>query len=218
LDQDGDPDDEAQKPLRVLAERRGVMNFRVKRRPRPAPAVRSAFDRGITALILGFFAAMWFSWGQADASPGLSTALSVGAVGALAVAVVAAFRAFRHRRGDRALQDPGAKRRYGLVVGVEFGLAGLGALGMGVIGAGAYIPVWICAVVGLHFFPLATLFGARALDTLGVVVTAVAAVALFVGLLTDIAPGNVSGAGAGLAMLFFAVLALGEQTHAEAPA
>jgi hypothetical protein len=75
---------------------------------------------------------------------------------------------------------------------------------LGASGAPAYIPVWICAVVGLHFFALALLFQAPALRWLGAAVSTVAVAALLAGQLTDVTPGSVTGPGAGLALLAYA--------------
>jgi hypothetical protein len=41
-------------------------------------------------------------------------------------------------------------------VGLEFGLLGVGAAVLGAAGQARWIPVWICAGVGVHFFPLAS--------------------------------------------------------------
>ena len=44
---------------------------------------RSRRDRGMTALIEGFFGFVWFGWGQANASSGLRVGLAVAGVVAL---------------------------------------------------------------------------------------------------------------------------------------
>jgi hypothetical protein len=83
---------------------------------------RSRRDLGLTALIEGFFAFVWFGWGQANAGPGLRVGLAVAGVAVLAAA-----------------------------------------------GRGDFIPVWVCAVVGvgtlLTGFALAALAGTRAEET-----------------------------------------------------
>jgi hypothetical protein len=163
---------------------------------------------GRTALILSFFAMAWFSWGQAEASGVLSAALNVGSAVALAVLVWAAITACHRVPEDGAAREGVAPGPYGRLVAVEFGLCGLGALALGAAGAPDYIPVWICAVVGWHFFPLASVLGASALRWLGWAVSAVAVAALLAGLFADVAPGSVTGAGAGLALLAFATLVL----------
>lgn len=50
-------------------------------------------------------------------------------------------------------------------------VAGLGAVALGAAGAADYIPVWVCAVVRLHFLALARVLAAPALQLLGAEVT-----------------------------------------------
>jgi len=63
--------------------------------------------------------------------------------------------AVRDRATAPALADRAAFRRYGVIVGIEFGTAALGATILASLGQAAFIPVWVCAVVGVHFVPLA---------------------------------------------------------------
>lgn len=109
---------------------------------------------------------------------------------------------------DRGAPRPCGRERYGVIVGVEFGLAGLGAGILAVIGQADYIPVWVCAVVGVHLLPLAPLLRDRRLVALGVLVTIVALVALVVGLADTVTPSTVTGVGAGLLLLAFAIAEL----------
>jgi len=162
----------------------------------------------MTALVLGFFAFSWFGWGQAAASGALTVALGVGSLAAVVTASWGAIQAFRRPSADSTLNDRDPWRRFGIVVGIEFAVAGLGAGVLGTAGAADYIPVWICAVVGLHFFPLASVFGDPALRWLGAAVTAVAGAALLIHAWAGVAPSTVTGAGAGVALLTFAILAL----------
>ncbi|HEV2930443.1 MAG TPA: hypothetical protein VGW74_17295, partial [Propionibacteriaceae bacterium] len=71
-----------------------------------------------------------------------------------------------------------------------------------------FIPVWVCAVVGVHFFPLASLLEDRLLVTLGASVTTVALLALVAGLATGVAPSTVTGVGAGTLLTGFALATL----------
>ena len=119
-----------------------------------------------------------------------------------------AIRAFHRPSGEGALHDRAAGRRYGILVGIEFALIGLGAGVLGATGHDAYIPVWTCAVVGLHFFPLARVLGDPPLRWLGAAVTAVAVAALLAGAFTGVPPVSVTGVGAGVALLAYATLAL----------
>jgi hypothetical protein len=177
---------------------------------------RSRRARGMTALIEAFFGFVWFGWGQADASAGLRIGLAVGGVAAVLVALAGGVQAFRSPASTGVLHDRQARRRYGVAVGVEFSLAGVGAAVLAVAGQGEFIPVWVCAVVGVHFFPLALLLGDRLLVALGASVTTVAAVALVAGLATGVAPSTVTGIGAGMLLTVFALAALAG-VHAERP-
>jgi hypothetical protein len=134
--------------------------------------------------------------------------LAAGGVLALLVAVAGAFQAFRNPVSDSSLHDPRAWRRYGVIVGVEFALAGVGAAALAAAGQSDYIPVWVCAVVGVHLIPLAPLLHDRLLVVLGVLLTAVALVALVAGLAAWVPPSTVAGLGAGTLLTLFAAAAL----------
>jgi hypothetical protein len=165
-------------------------------------------DRGMTALIEGFFGFMWFGWGRADASSGLRVVLAVGAVVAVAVAVAGGVQAFRSPASESRLHERSAWRRYDLIVGLEFALAGVGAAALAAAGQSGFIPAWVCAVVGVHMFPLASLLGDRLLVPLGVLLAAVAVVALAAGLAGRVPPSTVTGLGAGALLTLFGAVAL----------
>jgi hypothetical protein len=162
----------------------------------------------MTALIEGFFGFVWFGWGQANASSGLRVVLTLGGIVAALVALAGGVQALRSPASTSTLHDRPAWRRYGRIVGVEFTLAGVGAAVLAVAGQGDFIPVWICAVVGVHFFPLASLLKDRLLVPLGALMTTVALVALIAGLATNVATTTVTGVGAGVLLTIFAVTAL----------
>jgi hypothetical protein len=65
-----------------------------------------------------------------------------------------------------------------------------------------------CAVVGVHFFPLASLLGDRLLVALGASTAAVAMAALVTGLATGVALSTVTRVRAGTLLTAFAVAAL----------
>ena len=170
--------------------------------------VLSRRDRGMTALLLGFFSAGWFGWGHAAPTGGLAIWLDIGGAVALLVAVAGTFVAFRSPAATAVLRDRSSARRYGIIVGIEFGLAGVGAGILGGIAHAELIPVWVCAVVGVHFFPLAPVLRDRLLVPLGVLMTMVALAALVLELATDIAASTVTGVGAGVLLLAYATNAL----------
>ncbi|MEU8261497.1 hypothetical protein AB0C02_12865 [Micromonospora sp. NPDC048999] len=169
---------------------------------------QSRRDGGITALVEGFFGAAWFGWGHVAPPAWLDPWLTAGSVVALLVAIAGAVVGFSSPASTAALNNRASGRRYGIIVGVEFGLAGAGAALLGVFGQPDYIPVWICAVVGVHFLPLAPVLRDRNLIPLGILVTATAVAALVVGLTTSAAPSTITGVGAGLSLSSFGVLAL----------
>lgn len=161
-------------------------------------------DRAMTALILGFFAACWFGWAQERPPVGWRVPMIAGAVLSLAVAAVGAASAWRHRPGESALGAPGAMRRYGIIVGVEFVAAGAGAAALALWGRSEYLAPWICLVVGVHFWPLSPVLRDPSLAALGALLTTIAAAAVLASRRTDLAPSAVTGAGAGVVLLGFA--------------
>jgi hypothetical protein len=122
--------------------------------------------------------------------------------------VAGGVQAFRSPASDSTLHDRRAWRRYGLIVGVEFALAGAGAAALAAAGQSDYIPVWVCAVVAVHLFPLASLLRDRLLVALGMLLAAVALAALAAGLADWVPPSTVTGLGAGVLLTLFAATAL----------
>jgi hypothetical protein len=180
---------------------------------------QSRRDGGITALVEGFFGAAWFGWGQATAPGWLSPWLTVGSIIGLVVAVAGAVVGFTSPSSTAAVNTPEQGRRYGIIVGIEFGLAFLGAALLGLLKQPDYIPVWICLVVGVHFVPLAGVLRDRNLYPLAITVTLTAIAAFIVGLATDVAPGTVTGVGAGFYLVLFGWIALiGGLTQPRRPA
>jgi hypothetical protein len=81
--------------------------------------VKSRRDAGLTALLLGFFAAAWFGWAQAEST---RTWLLVGSIVSLVIAALGAVVGFRRPGAESALHDRAKYRRYGIIVGIEFAL------------------------------------------------------------------------------------------------
>jgi hypothetical protein len=163
-------------------------------------------DAAFTALFLGFFAAAWFGWAQAGGR--FTPWLIAGSVLSWLVAAAGLVIGLRSPAAGSATRRPGAGRRYGIIVGTEFGSAAVGAAILGVIGQAEYIPVWVCAVVGVHFFPLAPVLADDGLKILGVAAVLVACAGLATALLSDVDAVTVTGIGAGLLLLGYSVIAL----------
>ena len=167
--------------------------------------MKSRRDAGLTALFLGFFAAAWFGWAQAEST---RRWLLVGSIVSLVIAALGAVVGFRRPRDESALHDRAKYRRYGIIVGIEFAFAGIGAAILGISGAAAYIPIWVCLVVGVHFFPLAPVLDDPGLRPLGAAMIAVSVAALVVTLTKGVPPSTITGISAGLLLLGYAVMAL----------
>jgi hypothetical protein len=166
---------------------------------------RSQRDVGNMALFLGSFGAAWFGWGQAAAPDGARPWLVAGSVLAALVAAAGIAVTVRNRSQPTRMNDRAAGRRYGIIVGIEFGVAGLGAAVLGIASAPEYIPALVCAVVGVHFVPLAPVLADRLLVPLGAATCAVAILALVLRLTSGVAPSTVTGIGAGALLTGYAL-------------
>jgi hypothetical protein len=160
-----------------------------------------ARDNAMTALILGFFASSWFGWAQERPPAAWRPLLIAGAVLSIAVALIGAVLAWRNWSGGSALREQGAMRDYGIIVGVEFGVAAAGAAGIAAWGRSPYIAPWICLVVGVHFVPMAPVLENPSLIALGILMVAIAVAAVVASRRTGLAPSALTGVGAGVALL-----------------
>jgi len=165
-------------------------------------------DDAMTALIFGFFASMWFGWAQEKPPPSWRRWLALSAILSLVVGAAGSYLAWRHWGDGSALSEPGAMRRYGITVGVEFALAGIGAAILGMRKRQDLIAPWICLVVGVHFAPLAPILKNPMLYALAALMTVVALVAVPLARRRDLAPSAITGVGAGAALLVFAVVSV----------
>jgi hypothetical protein len=165
-------------------------------------------SRGIVALIEGFFAFMWFGWGQAEAPSWLTLPLLVGSCLGAIVALTGGVVAVRATGQRTAMAEREIRLRYNVIVGVEFLLIGVGVGILGHTGSARWIPVWVCAVVGVHFLPLARVFPGLFLVPLAWALVAIALSAFVLGLATLTSPSTVTGPGAGLCLIAAAVATL----------
>jgi hypothetical protein len=165
-------------------------------------------DAAMTALVFGFFASAWFGWAQESPPAAWRPWLGIGAGVSLAVAAVGGILAWQHWADGSALGEPGAMRSYGIIVGVEFTLAGLGAAALALRSRPELIAPWVCLVVGVHFIPLAGPLESPILYPLALVMVLVAVGAVPYARRRNLAPSAVTGAGAGAALLVCAVASL----------
>jgi hypothetical protein len=130
----------------------------------------------------------------------------------LAVAAVGAVIAVRHRSSRSALRDRAAGR-YRILAGMKIAAAGAGAAILGGLGQGTYIPAFVCAVVGVHFFALAPDLGDRLPIPLGAATCAVAGLALVLRGTNGVAPSTTTGIGAGCMLTMCALATLAPGRH-----
>jgi hypothetical protein len=113
-------------------------------------------DTAATAAVFGFFASSWFGWAQEAPPPAWRKPFVAGTIASLLVAVAGALLAWRYWHDGTAF-DGDTSRAFGIVVGIEFGAAALGAATLALRRHRELIPVWIALVVGAHLFPVASL-------------------------------------------------------------
>ena len=80
-------------------------------------------ERGIYAVVEGGFAAGWFGWGQAAPPSWLVVPLAVGSILSVLVAVAGIVVTARSRARRTAVSDRTVRRRFRIIVLVEFALA-----------------------------------------------------------------------------------------------
>ncbi|HRW10622.1 MAG TPA: hypothetical protein P5121_36210 [Caldilineaceae bacterium] len=133
-------------------------------------------DTAAIVAIFGFFASSWFGWAQEKPPAAWVNWLIAGSILSLLVAVVGGIFTWQHWSDDTAF-NPQTGRTFGLIVGIEFAIAGIGAGVLGWWGRADLIAPWVALVVGIHFIPLAPLlhspllYGVAALVIIGALVT-----------------------------------------------
>ncbi len=134
-------------------------------------------DAAATAAIFGFFASAWFGWAQENPPDAWRKVLVVGSVVSLLIAVAGGVLAWQ-RWSDGTAFDPDTGRVFGIVVGIEFALAGLGAWLLTARRRADLVAPWIALVVGVHLFPLAPLLQYPLLYVVAALVSVVALAAV----------------------------------------
>ena len=157
--------------------------------------------QGVAVAIEGFAAAGWFSWSGAHPAGWARAALVAGSVIGVALVVLGVGLARRGRGGDNPLGDPRAFHRYLVIFwGEVVGLVVV-AIVLSRGGHGRWVPVAVCAGVGVHFLPLAAVVRQRGLLVSGLALVAVAGLALVVAAAGSTDPASVTGPGAGLVLI-----------------
>ena len=165
-------------------------------------------DAAVMAVIFGVAAFIWFGWGQENPPRRWRLWLGVGSGLGLLVAVIGGVLSWQHWGPESALADAEARRLFGIVAGIEFGLAGIGAAFLGLTGRSRWIPVWIAFVVGVHFVPLAHIFADAGLIVLAVAMVVAGVLGVVEYRRSGSTPSAVVGMGSGVALLAFAVRAV----------
>jgi len=157
--------------------------------------------RGLSAAVTGACAAGWFAWARSGESDSANLISEVGAVAGVVIALAGlTFAAARYAAPHAAAAA--APRRRAIRIGVSVAvpvIAGVGVLAA--VGAEQWVPVWVCAGMGLFILASAGVVETPFLTAIGVAVTASALLAVIVAAETTLAPVIVAGLGAGTCLL-----------------
>jgi hypothetical protein len=165
-------------------------------------------DAAATTLIFGFFASAWFGWAQEDPPPRLRPWLIAGSVAALVTTAAGGVLTATNWSAGTAF-DRDTSIRFGIVVGIEFALAGIGAAVLAARHRSGLTPAWIAFVVGVHLFPVAVLLHYPLIHVVGALVTAAALVGVPLARARSVAVSAVVGLLTGTILLAAALLSLG---------
>jgi hypothetical protein len=164
-------------------------------------------DTAATAAIFGFFAASWFGWAQENPPPGWRKLLIGGGIVALLVAAAGGLLTWQHWSAGTVF-NPQTGRTFGVIVGIEFASAGLGAGVLTMLKRANLISAWVALVVGVHLFPLAPLLQYPLITVAAALISMVALVAVFLARLQSVAVSAVTGLATGAVLLAVALFSL----------
>jgi len=128
-------------------------------------------------------------------------------VASLVTVVAGGLLVWRHWN-DGTVFDEDTSKAFGLIVGIEFALAGIGAAVLGARRNKELIPAWIALVVGVHLFPVAVIIASPVTHVVGALVTIAALSAVPVARSRSLPVSVVIGAAAGTVLLVSAWLFL----------
>lgn len=164
-------------------------------------------DAAATAAVFGFFAASWFGWAQEKPPSAWVNWLIAGSLLSLLVAIVGGFFTWQNWSTGTAF-TPQTGRTFGLIVGIEFAIAGIGAGLLSWWGRADLIAPWIALVVGVHFIPLAPLLHYPLLYGVAALVIIAALVAVPLANAQEIAVSAVTGVTTGSILWVAALFSL----------
>ncbi|MGW4498834.1 hypothetical protein ACWENR_09460 [Micromonospora sp. NPDC004336] len=164
-------------------------------------------DASATAVVFGLFGSGWFGWAQESPPRRWPPILGLGSMFSLLTAAVGGILTWQ-RWSDPTAFDADTSRSFGVVVGIEFGAAALGAVLLALRRRRDLIPVWVALVVGLHLFPVAALIDYPLVHVVAALVTAVALAAVPLARARGVAVSAVVGLGTGAVLLAGAVSSL----------
>jgi hypothetical protein len=173
-----------------------------------AAAADHARDVAVMAAVFGVAGFAWFGWAQEAPPRAWRLPLGFGSALSLAVGIAGGALALRDWDMTSALAGEDARRWFGVVAGLEVAFVAVGAAVLARRRAGRWTATWTCIVVGVHFVPLAVIFGDAGLYVLAVALALVATVGIGVARRRGLHPSAVTGLGAGAVLLLFAARSL----------
>lgn len=164
-------------------------------------------DAAALAAVFGFFAMAWFGWAQEKPPTRWLWPLRAGSVLSGLVLLGGGLLTWRHW-SDGTVFDEQVGTAFGIIVGIEFAAAGLGAGLLAWRKRSDLISAWIAFVVGVHLFPVAVVLEIPAVHVTGALVTVAAVAAVFLARAKAIMPSAVVGALVGPILLVSAAVSL----------
>lgn len=113
-------------------------------------------DIAASAALFGFVTSVWLGWAQESPPQRWRAWLTTGSIVGLACTVAGGILVWRHWNDGTAF-DADTSPKFGIVVAIEFVLAGIGCVLLARRGKKELMAAWVALVVGLHFIPLAIL-------------------------------------------------------------
>jgi hypothetical protein len=149
----------------------------------------------------------WFGWAQEKPPQSWLWHLRIGSILSGLTAVAGGLLLWRHW-SDGSVIDAETGPQFGVIVGIEFAAAGLGAAFLAIRKKAHLMSAWIAFVVGVHFFPLAVILQAPALHVTAALVTVASVAAVFVARAKSLTVSAVVGASVGPILLVSGLVAL----------